>query len=157
MPPEHPLEPTAADCRLEHVFDIEVHFGADRTIFGPLPGGASQGYTPASGGTISGPRLSGKVVGGSGADYARVRGDGTIELEAHYLLQVDDGTMIYIHNQGYLVRPAPGEAQPSYFKLTPYFRVPEGQHDWLNRTVIVGGGERRSDPDRTLFRYYALV
>ena len=38
-----------ADCHLEHVFDIEVLFGADRTIFGPLPSGSSQGYTPAIG------------------------------------------------------------------------------------------------------------
>ena len=57
-----------ADCRLEHVFDIEVLFGADRMIFGPLPSGSSQGYTPAIGGTISGPRLSDRksvVVGKS--------------------------------------------------------------------------------------------
>lgn len=145
-----------ADCRLEHVFDIEVLFGADRLIFGPLPGGSSQGYTPAIGGTISGPRLSGIVVPNSGADYATVRSDGTIELSAHYLLQADDGTMIYIQNSGYLVRPAE-ESQPSYFRLTPRFRVPEGRHDWLSRTVIVGGGERRTDPDRSLFRYYALL
>ncbi|WP_336982069.1 DUF3237 domain-containing protein [Altererythrobacter fulvus] len=147
----------AADCSLEHVFDIEVHFGADRAIYGPLPGGSSQGYTPAIGGTISGPRLSGKVVPHSGADYATVRTDGVIELRAHYMLEADDGTAIYIENRGYLVRPKPGESKPAYFKLTPYFRVPEGPHDWLSRTVIVGGGERRTGPDRSLFRYYALV
>lgn len=146
-----------ADCRLEHVFDVEVLFGPDRMIFGPMPGGNSYGYTPATGGTVSGPRLTGSVVPQSGADYATVRSDGTIELNAHYLLKADDGTIIYIQNKGYLVRPREGEPQPSYFRLTPYFRVPEGPHDWLNRTVIVGGGERRSDPDRTLFRYYALV
>ncbi|RIV80619.1 DUF3237 domain-containing protein [Aurantiacibacter xanthus] len=145
-----------ADCKLEHVFDVEVLFGADRAIFGPLPSGSSQGYTPAIGGTISGPRLSGKVVPHSGADYATVRVDGVIELKAHYLLEADDGTRIYIENKGFLVRPAPGDPQPSYFRLTPYFRVPQGPHDWLERTVIVGGGERRTDPDRTLFRYYAL-
>lgn len=146
-----------ADCRLEHVFDIEVLFGADRTIFGPLPGGGAQGYTPAIGGTISGPKLAGKVVPGSGADFALVRDDGTIELEAHYLLQADDGTLIYIRNRGYLVVAAAGAPQPSYFRLTPWFRVPQGPHDWLSRTVIVGGGERRSDPDRSLFRYYAVL
>ncbi|WP_137679946.1 DUF3237 domain-containing protein [Aurantiacibacter suaedae] len=145
-----------ADCQLEHVFDVEVLFGADRAIFGPLPSGSSQGYTPAIGGTISGPRLSGTVVPHSGADYATVRIDGVIELKAHYLLEADDGTRIYIENKGFLVRPAPGAPQPSYFRLTPYFRVPQGPHDWLERTVIVGGGERRTDPDRTLFRYYAL-
>lgn len=148
---------TAADCTLEHVFDIEILFGADRHIFGPLPGGGSQGYTPAIGGTISGPRLSGRVVPHSGADYALVRDDGTIELSAHYMLEADDGTSIYIQNRGYLVRAAAGSTQPSYFRLTPYFRVPAGPHDWLSRTVIVGGGERRTDPDRSLFRYYALV
>ena len=148
---------STADCRLEHVFDVEVLFGADRTIFGPLPGGGSQGYTPAIGGTITGPRLNGKVVPNSGADYALVRDDGTIELQAHYLLEVDDGTLIYIQNRGYLVRAAPGATQPSYFRLTPYFRAPQGPHDWLTRTVIVGGAERRSDPDRSLFRYYALL
>ena len=85
---------SVADCRLEHVFDIEVLFGADRHIFGPLPGGGQQGYTPAIGGTISGPRLSGRVVPNSGADYAVVRDDGTIELSAHYMLEADDGTII---------------------------------------------------------------
>lgn len=148
---------TNADCMLEHVFDIEVEFGADRYMFGPLPGGGHQGYTPAIGGTISGPRLSGRVVPHSGADYALVRDDGTIELSAHYMLEAEDGTSIYIQNRGYLVRARMGSSQPSYFRLTPYFRVPTGPHDWLSRTVIVGGGERRTDPDRSLFRYYALV
>jgi hypothetical protein len=147
---------THADCSLEHVFDIEVLFGADRVIFGPLPWGGSQGYTPPIGGTISGPGLTGSVVPNSGADYATVRADGVIELNAHYLLKADDGTLIYIMNKGYLVPAAPGAGQPSYFRITPYFRVPEGPHDWLNRTCIVGGGERRTGPDRSLFRYYAL-
>jgi len=147
---------THADCSLEHVFDIEVLFGADRTIFGPLPGGGSQGYTPPIGGTISGPRLTGSVVAHSGADYPMVRADGVIELNAHYLLKAEDGTLIYIMNKGYLVPGGAGSTQPSYFRITPYFRVPEGPHDWLTRTCIVGGGERRSGPDRSLFRYYAL-
>lgn len=151
------------DCSLDHVFDIEVFFGADRTIFGPLPGGGSQGYTPAIGGTITGPRLTGSVVPHSGADYALVREDGVIELNAHYLLKAGDGTPIYLVNKGYLVpggekalQNEQGLAQPGYFRLTPYFRVPQGPHDWLARTCIVGGGERRTGPDRSLFRYYAL-
>ncbi|PQA86869.1 DUF3237 domain-containing protein [Hyphococcus luteus] len=154
-----------ADVTLEHAFDITVFFGADRVIFPPSPGGAAQGYTPPIGGAITGPLLNGAVVPNSGADYATVRPDGVIELNAHYLLKAEDGTPIYIMNKGYLVpseKPKSEQGpqqqpQPSYFRLTPYFRVPEGPHDWLMRTCIVGGGERLSDPDRSLFRYYKVV
>lgn len=151
--------------RLEHVFDVRVTFGDDRIIFGLLPGGARQGYTPPHGGIITGPRLSGIVVPHSGADYATVRGDGVIELNAHYMLEAEDGTPIYIQNRGYIVPSADGQGeandqgliQPAYFRFTPTFRVPAGPHDWLARTVIVGAGERRRDPDHSIFRYYAVL
>lgn len=150
--------------RLEHVFDVRVDFTADRCVFGPLPGGAMQGYTPASGGRIEGPRLRGRVVPHSGADFATVRADGVVVLNAHYLLEADDGTKIYINNRGYIVPAKPGEGvtahgmvQPAYFRFTPTFTVPEGPHDWLGRTVILGTGERRADPDHSIFRYFAVL
>ena len=149
--------------RLEHAFDVRVDFTADRCIFGPLPGGGHQGYTPACGGIIAGPRLNGRVVPNSGADFATVRADGVIELNAHYLLEADDGTKIYINNRGYIVPAKSGEAviaggtpQPAYFRFTPTFKVPAGPHDWLARTVILGAGERRSNPDHSIFRYFAV-
>jgi hypothetical protein len=52
---------------------------------------------------------------------------------------------------------------PRYFRCTPYFRAPEGPHSWLNRTVILGIGQRvpkvepNDPPDHSLFRYYAIV
>jgi hypothetical protein len=156
--------PDFLKARLQHAFDVTVFFGKERAVFGPLPGGASQGYTPPIKGVIEGPMLNGTVVPRSGADYATVRPDGVIELNAHYLLKADDGTLIYIQNTGYLVRAPEGKGkpneqgvpQPAYFKFTPKFRVPEGPHDWLARTVIVGSGERRTDPDHSVFRYYAV-
>ena len=153
------------DLRVEHIFDVRVDFTAERCIFGPLPGGSSQGYTPVKGGSIYGPRLSGKVIPNSGADYATARTDGVIELQAHYMWEADDGTKMYIYNRGYLVVSQPGRevrneqglVQPTYFRFTPTFRVPAGPHDWLCRTVIVGCGERRKDPDHSIFRYYAVL
>jgi len=146
---------------LEHAFDIKVEFDDNRCIFGPLPGGHSQGYTPTTGGQIYGPRLSGRVVPNSGADFATVRPDGVIEINSHYLLEVDDGTKIYICNRGYLVMAKPSEGrisngtpQPDYFRFTPTFKVPAGPHDWMARTVFLGAGERRSNPDFSIFRYY---
>lgn len=148
----------------EFVFETRVDFSADRCIFGPLPGGEKQGYTPLTTGTISGPRLDGRVLPQSGADFARVRGDGVIEINSHYILEASDGTLIYINNRGYLVPAAPGAGrivdgtpQPGYFRFTPTFRVPEGPHDWLNRTIIIGTGIRRSNPDHSIFRYYAVL
>ena len=150
-------------ANLEYVFETKVFFRPERCIFGPLPGGGSQGYTPCSGGEIYGPRLTGRVVPDSGADYADVRGDGVIVINSHYLLEADDGTKIYINNRGYLVPAKPGEAelvdglpQPAYFRFTPTFVVPAGPHEWLGRTLIVGAGQRRANPDHSIFTYYAV-
>ena len=151
-------------AHLEYVFEMRVDFRPERCIFGPLPGGGSQGYTPCASGTIYGPRLSGRVIPDSGADYAAVRGDGTIVVNSHYMLEADDGTKIYINNNGYLV-PAPatggeivaGIKQPSYFRFNPTFVVPAGPHEWMGRTVFVGAGQRRANPDHSIFTYYAVI
>ena len=150
------------DLRLEHVFDIRINF-KDRWMWGPIhPGGPSHGYTSVLNGTIEGPRLNGKVVDVSGADWPVVRTDGVVELQAHYMLEADDGAKIYIKNTGYVygARAATDDVpeRPGYFRVTPVFRAPDGPHEWLNRTVLVGGGERHPDPagDYSLFRYWAV-
>jgi len=143
------------DVKLVHAFDIRMNF-ATRLIFGPVAGGAHQGYVAFKDGVISGPRLNGKLMEASGADWSTVRTDGVVETNAHYILEADDGTPIYIQNRGYIYNTQPNAPGPAYFRCTPYFRAPVGKHDWLNRTVIVGGGERHMNPDYTLFRYYSV-
>ena len=148
---------------LEHAFDIHLDF-KDRWMIGPLPStGAHQGYTSILRGVIEGPRLNGKVVEQSGADWAFVRPDGVVELNAHYMLEADDGTRIYLSNRGYVYGPAPAEdgrpARPRYFRCVPTFRVPDGPHEWLSRTVLIGAGERHTSEaaDYTIFRYWAVT
>jgi hypothetical protein len=152
---------TSVNLKLEHVFDVRIDIH-ERHVFGPVSGGAKQGNVSVQSGVVEGPRLNGKVLDYSGADWALVRPDGVVELNAHYMLQADDGTLIYIRNLGYVYGAAPvgpGMQAPrsSYFRCTPYFRAPEGPHDWLNRTVIIGGGERKANPDHSVFRYYAVL
>ena len=120
---------------------------------------------------MSGPRLNGRLVDYSGADWPVVRPDGVVELNAHYMIEADDGTRIYIRNLGYVHGPIRAAGQgpedepaiPPYFRCTPYFRAPVGPHDWLNRTVVVGVGKRvpklrpEDADDHSLFRYYALT
>ncbi|MBC2776004.1 DUF3237 domain-containing protein [Parasphingopyxis marina] len=149
---------------LEYVFEMKVFFRPERCIFGPLPGGGHKGYTPCSSGEIYGPRLSGKIVPDSGADFADVRGDGVVVVKSHYMLEADDGTKIYINNNGYLVpgkegvdEVVDGVLQPGYFKFSPTFVVPEGPHDWMGKTLIVGAGRRCTNPDHSIFTYYAVT
>jgi hypothetical protein len=158
-----PSEPKSLDVvppiKLEYAFQIRIDF-SERVSFA-TPNGR-RAYVPAVGGVIEGPRLQGKVVPHSGADYA-----GNGRLDAHYMLQASDGTMIYINNTGYLYPidgkpidrndPSWGGDREFYFRCTPYFDTPVGPHDWLTRTVIVGTGKRHANPDYTIFTYYAVL
>ena len=145
--------------KLEYVFQIKIDF-SERVSF-QTPNGR-RAYVPAASGVIEGPRLQGIVVPHSGADYA-----GNGRLNAHYMLKASDGTMIYIHNEGYLYPidgkpidrndPSWGGDREFYFRITPVFDTPVGPHDWLTRTVIVGTGKRHANPDYTIFTYYAVL
>ena len=131
-------------------------------------------YLPVPDGKVQGPRLNGRVLPNRGADWARGRSDGVAELNAHTMLEADDGTPIYLYNRGYLYgRDENGlplsaaewqrrgnsnfAIKPNtYFYITPVFDAPVGPHDWLTRTVIVGRGQRRPDPDHSVFDYYSV-
>ena len=137
------------DVKLTHVFDVRMNFH-QRLVFGPHSSGSRLGYVSLKDGLVRGPRLNGRLLDYSGADFGVLRQDNVLEADAHYMFETDDGALIQVHNRGYIYNTMPNAPGP------PYFRAPSGPHDWLNRTVIVGGGERHTDPDHTLFRYYAV-
>ena len=161
------MEQIDLSLRLEHVFDIRINFDRRWSTEPIHANGPRFGYTSVGlGSTVSGPRLQGHRVDYSGADWPMIRTDGVVELNAHYMIRADDGALIYIRNLGYVHGPLdrPGhEPVAPYFRCTPYFRAPDGPHEWLNRTVIVGKGARRpaaegsAEPDHSLFRYYAVL
>jgi hypothetical protein len=163
-------EPLPSALAHEHAFDIRINFDR-RWVVGPFAGGLRHGYTSiGEASTVAGPLLNGRLVDYSGADWPVMRIDGVVELNAHYMIETDDGALIYIQNRGYVHGPIMASGQPPgeepaiepYFRCTPYFRAPDGPHEWLNRTVIVGIGVRRpkladsDDPDHSLFRYFAV-
>ena len=123
------------ELRYEHAFDVRINFDR-RWLTDPLPGGAKQGYTSVGEGcTVSGPLLQGKVVDHSGADWPIVRADGVVELNAHYMIQADDGALIYIRNLGYVHGPLRSKEQspqetaghPRLFSLHAVFSGPGGR------------------------------
>ena len=107
-----------------------------------------------TGGTFSGPRLSGRILPG-GADWQVIRSDGIAELDARYTLETADGALIYISNWGLRHGPPgviarlsagdkvdPGEY---YFRTTPVFETGAADYAWLNGIIAVAVGERRAD------------
>ncbi len=155
--------PGAPKVGLRWVFTATVFFADRVMINSPNP----RGYTSVAGGEVWGPRLQGRVLPHSGADYFR----GT--FNTHYFFEASDGALIYIHNRGtmrrFVAQPPPGEdpvplpgfdpSQPAWtrFRATPIFDAPKGPHDWMNRTVFVANSQRQSKPDHTVFTYYEVI
>lgn len=142
--PSDPAGSSMAVPGLVFAFDIEVEIST------PLDGGKGRNghrrIIPISGGRVKGPRLNGRVVPG-GADYELIRSDGCSVVTAHYAIEADDGTPIYIRNQGLFVAPRhivaaveagePVAHDQYYFRTAPVFDAPEGPHAWLSDTVFV--------------------
>jgi len=161
--------------RIRWAFSVTVFF--DERIRIQSPG--SRAFVPAVGGEIWGPRLTGRVVPYGGADY----GGGGGPLDAHYLFQADDGSLIYINNRAYMKvlgesagntrepgPPGPGEPfsqrmggtsladVPLRMRTVPFFDAPKnGPYAWMNSTLFVGHGARHVNPDHTLFTYYEVL
>ncbi|MDO7836732.1 DUF3237 domain-containing protein [Sphingobium sp. HBC34] len=120
-----------------------------------LVDGVRKRVIPITGGSVTGPRLTGKVLPG-GADWQSIRPDGTADILARYALQADDGTIISVVNPGYRHGPAPvlariaaGEVvDPAlyYFRTTPRFEVAsDSPHAWLGRTIFLCTAARYKD------------
>jgi hypothetical protein len=86
---------------LSFAFRILLEFDAGpRLRFEPAFHSGRRGFVAVQGGSIEGPRLSGRVLPQSGGDWPRLWHSGLVEFEAHYLLEASDGTPIYIQNRG---------------------------------------------------------
>lgn len=137
-----------AASTLSSRFAFEAHV----TVASPLViGDATIGLRrviPITGGTVSGPRLKGRVVPG-GADWQVVRPDGVLALEAKYTLESHDGVLIMVTNRGMrhgppavierLSRGEPVDPSEYYFRTSAEFEAPaNSSYAWLNRAVFVG-------------------
>lgn len=137
---------------LEFVCELKIKLKAPLTV-GQTPRGLRR-IIPISGGTVEGPGLKGEIIDG-GADWQFIRDDGVTELEAHYQFRTDDGTLIYIKNNGIRVatpevaaRIARGEPVPDseyYFAAVPKFEAPEGKYHWMNNAIFICKGKRNPD------------
>jgi hypothetical protein len=110
-------------------------------------------YVPLLGGTVSGPELSGTIVEG-GVDWQVNRGDGVLDIAAHYVIRADDGGLIEVQSDGMrhgppdvMARLARGDAvgRDEYFFRT-LMRFQTGAPAWLrlNKVMALAVGQRQA-------------
>ena len=116
--------------------------------------GAARRIGVVTGGSFDGERLSGTVMDG-GSDWQTLRPDGSMLLDVRLVLLTDDGAHIAMTYRGVragspeaIARVERGEVvDPSeiYFRTIVQFETTAPRHEWLNRVVAVGIGQRRAD------------
>jgi Protein of unknown function (DUF3237) len=137
---------------LEHVCDLSV------TVTPPVEAGDVQGLNsrgrrriiPITGGTVHG-KINGKVLAG-GADFQIVVSETTADLDARYMLQLDNGDHVFVQNRALrrgsaedVAKLVRGEAVPPeriYFRCVPTFEVSSPDLHWMTQSVFVGTGAR---------------
>lgn len=121
---------------------------------------------PIIGGTFQGPQAQGIVLN-AGADFQVIRSGTVSDLDARYVIALDDGARLFVSNQAYrtgsaadIAAIAQGEEVPAeriYFRCVPRFEVAEGPEtawSWLESTVVVGSGRR--EPERVIIDLWVV-
>jgi hypothetical protein len=140
-------QPDIPGIDLEYAFSMRIDSGGRLVFNGEM---RTRVFEQANGGEIWGPKLQGRVVPQSGADFASNN-----QMDAHLMLQASDGTWIYMNLLGY-EHEQTDDGSP-YFRVTPYFDTPEGHWAWLAKTVFIGAAERHHNPAHTLIHFHQLL
>jgi len=146
---------------MEHLCDLAVEVGA------PVDAGVSpfgrRRLVPITGGTVRG-RLAGRVAAG-GSDVQLVAEERIAQLEASYVIELDDGACVFVHNRALRVASAEvtgkmlrGEAVAPgdvYFRGHVTLQSGDPRWLWLNEKLVVCVGERR--PQTVAMNFYVMA
>ena len=156
------LQQTPPAPKLEFAFEIHAEVAKPDEV-GAVPGGTRR-VIPVLSGTFTGPGLKGKILPG-GADHQLLQPDGFTQLEARYILQTDQGEMIYVTNRG--MRHGPPEVvqrlnagervDPNliYFRTAATLETAAPRLQWMARSIFVCVGERY--PTEVVVRFYRVL
>lgn len=135
--------------KLEHVFDLHLQLGKATDVGKVSPAG-NRRVVPVNGGTIDGPGLKGKIL--PGVDFQVIQPDGLTELDAHYVVQLDNGDLLYVTNRG--MRHGPPEVLAKlnagekvdqsviYFRTVITVESASPALKKLTRSILICAGER---------------
>ncbi len=132
-----------------HLFDIELE-AAPRIPLGQTPSG-HRFLIPVTGGSFSGPKISGRAL--AGEDRMMVRNDGSHSLDVRLTLMTNDDQPILMSYTGarngdpeVMRKLAAGEDVGDatyYFRIAPQFEISyESEYAWLNGILSIGYGKR---------------
>lgn len=149
--------------QLEHVCDLAVTIAQPIEV-GHTPGGLRR-IIPITGGTVTGPRMQGKILN-CGADFQLIVGGGTqAQLDARYVIQTTDGANIFVQNTALrvaslensqrIMRGEPVDPAAVYFRCQPKLESSATAWQWLNESQFIGTGRRA--PDGVFISFYRVM
>jgi hypothetical protein len=147
---------------------LTLVYRLEATLAPPLELGAvAQGrrrIVALTGGTFTGPELSGALLPGGSADWQILLDDGTALGDIRYTLQTESGDLLYVQSRS--VRHGPAEvlarlgrgedvAPDEYtFRTATQIETAAPHLDWLNQGVFVGVAGRR--PAGVVYEVYLV-
>ena len=148
--------------RLTRVYRLEA------TLAPPVElGDTAQGHrriVPLTGGTFSGPQISGRLLPGASADWQTILPDGTALGDIRYVLETDRGDLLYVQsrsirhgNPDVLARLARGDdVDPSEYTFRASTRIETAATDldWLNKGVFISVAARQ--PAGVIYETYLV-
>jgi len=148
---------------LQHICDVVAEIGPPIEV-GQTPYGMRR-LIPVIGGTVRGPAMNGRILPG-GADFQCLYEENQLaQLDARYVMELDDGARIWVENSAMrvmsaenaarMMRSEPVNPDEVYFRCQPHMEAASPAWDWVNRSQFVGSGIRR--PDGVFISFYRMV
>ncbi|MDF2118576.1 DUF3237 domain-containing protein [Roseiarcaceae bacterium H3SJ34-1] len=132
----------------EHICDLSVEVARPLEI--GETGLGERRVIDITGGTVSGPKFNGRIR--PGADFQIIRPNGLTVLHARYVIEADDGALVYVENDGIrfgprealdrLKRGEPVDPALIYFRSVPRFETGSDKYRWLMQSIFVCSGVR---------------
>ncbi len=150
------------DYSLEHVLSFTGIGETAPEALGAVPEGIRVNFYNA-GGTVSGPRIRGKVRPGGG-DWLTVRNDGVALVDVRVTFETDDRALVLVTYggmidfgpngyEGFARGEIPAAAR---IRTTPRFSTAHPDYAWLNRLHCIGVGEYRASTRTASYDVYAV-
>jgi len=166
----HPNNPTSKraslfelpDPRLAPVYRLEATLGQPLDLGDTAAG--HRRIVPLTGGTFTGPQISGSLVPGASADWQTVQPHGTALGDIRYTLRTNGGDLLYVQSRS--VRHGPAEVlarlgrgedvDPSEytFRAATQIETTTPELDWMNKGIFISVAGRQAA--RVIYETYLI-